>query len=110
MFVLDQNACFLSVNPAYSAITGHNSDWLVGRSILDISETPNRSDVFNQLLNEVKDKGQWKGELLEKRHYGDYYSQWTQINAIFDERGNTKYYAGLVSDLTDRKEADKQLD
>ena len=110
VFVLDQDACFLSVNPAYSTITGHDAAWLVGRSILDISETPNRSDVFNQLLNEIKEKGQWQGELLEKRRHGDYYSQWTQINAIFDERGNTKYYAGLVSDLTDRKATDKKLD
>ncbi len=110
VFVLDQNACFLSVNPAYSSITGHNSSWLVGRSILDISDTPNRSDVFSQLLNEVKEKGQWQGELLEKRRHGNYYSQWTQINAIFDERGNTKYYAGLVSDLTDRKATDQKLD
>ncbi|MFT5716924.1 MAG: diguanylate cyclase (GGDEF)-like protein/PAS domain S-box-containing protein [Oleiphilaceae bacterium] len=110
IFVLDHDACFLSVNPAYSAISGHDADWLVGRSILDISETPNRADVFNQLLNEIKEKGQWKGELLEKRRYGDYYSQWTQINAIFDERGNTKYYAGLVSDLTDRKATNEKLD
>jgi len=110
VFVLDQNACFLSVNSAYSAITGHNAEWLVGRSIFDISETPNRSDVFGQLLDEVKEQGQWQGELLEKRRHGDYYPQWTQINAIFDERGNTKYYAGLVSDLSDRKAADKKLD
>ncbi|MFT7371469.1 MAG: diguanylate cyclase (GGDEF)-like protein/PAS domain S-box-containing protein [Oleiphilaceae bacterium] len=110
VFVLDQDACFLSVNPAYSAITGHDAGWLVGRSILDTSETPNRSDVFNQLLHEVKEKGQWKGELLEKRRHGDYFTQWTQINAIFDERGNTKYYAGLVSDLTDLKATDKKLD
>jgi diguanylate cyclase (GGDEF)-like protein/PAS domain S-box-containing protein len=110
VFVLDQDACFLSVNAAYSTITGHDADWLVGRSIFDIIETPNRSDVFKQLLKEVKEKGQWKGELLEKRRHGDYYSQWTQINAIFDERGNTKYYAGLVSDLTDGKATDKKLD
>ena len=110
VFVLDQNACFLSLNSAYSSITGHDADWLVGRSIFDMSETPNRADVFSQLLEEVKEKGQWQGELLEKRRHGDYYPQWTQINAIFDERGNTKYYAGLVSDLSDRKAADKKLD
>ncbi len=109
VFVLDHEACFLSVNPAYTKITGHSSDNLVGQSIEACSETPRKTEVFERVLSEVRSKGQWQGELLEKRRQGDYYPQWTQINAIRDEQGQLKYYAGLVSDLSDRKAVDEKL-
>ncbi|WP_156503867.1 GGDEF domain-containing protein, partial [Oleiphilus sp. HI0066] len=56
------------------------------------------------------EKGQWQGELLERRRHGDYFSQWTQINVIRDERGGIKYYAGLISNMSDHKEVDEKLD
>jgi len=109
VFVLDQQQRFLSVNPAYAKITGHKEAHLVGLAIQDLSDTSKRAEVFAQIFEEVKAKDQWQGELLEKRYHGDYYPQWTQINAIHDERGRIKYYAGMVSDLSFRKAADKKL-
>ncbi|MDX1453301.1 MAG: PAS domain S-box protein, partial [Oleiphilaceae bacterium] len=103
VFVLDPNGHFLSVNPAYCAITGREASELVGQPILALSETPKKEEVYAQVLDAVRQNGRWQGELLEKRRHGDYYPQWTQINGIHDERGQLKYYAGLISDLTDRK-------
>jgi len=109
VFVLDPDQCFLSVNPAYAKITGHDQAYFVGRTIQDINDTPKRAQVFDQIFQEVKAKDLWQGELLEKRYRGDYYPQWTQINAIRDERDQIKYFAGMVSDLSFRKAADKKL-
>jgi diguanylate cyclase (GGDEF)-like protein/PAS domain S-box-containing protein len=109
VFVLDQQQRFLSVNPAYAAISGQTAEHLVGKEIQELSDTPKRNQVYAQIFQEVQTKDQWQGELLEKRYHGDYYPQWTQINAIHDERGQIKYYAGMVSDLSFRKAADKKL-
>jgi diguanylate cyclase (GGDEF)-like protein/PAS domain S-box-containing protein len=109
VFVLDINGRLLSVNPAFCSITGLQSKDLVGNSIYELSETPQKHDVFAQIFRELRSKGHWHGELLEKRHQGDYYPQWIQINAIFDERGRIQYFAGLMSDLSDRKAADEKL-
>ncbi len=110
VFVLDAEGCFLSVNPAYAAITGYQAAELVGQSITSISETPQKEEVYAQVFEGVKEAGNWQGELLVKRRHGDYFPQWTQINAIFDERRQLQYYAGLVSDLSERKAADEKLD
>jgi len=109
VFVLDQDQCFLTVNPAYAEISGHKQDFLVGLNIREINDSPKREQIYKQIFDDVKDSGRWQGELLEKRHHGDYYPQWTQINAILDERKQIKYYACMVSDLTYRKEADEKL-
>tara|TARA_R110001592_G_scaffold66617_2_gene204570 strand:- start:9688 stop:11994 length:2307 start_codon:yes stop_codon:yes gene_type:complete len=110
VFVLDPQYRFLSVNPALAKITGYEASVLTGKRIQDISDTPKRKQVFEEIFRQVQAKDQWQGELLEKRFQGDYYPQWTQINAIHDEQGAIKYYAGMVSDLSFRKAADKKLD
>lgn len=110
VFVLDPQYRFLSVNPALAKITGYDASVLTGKRIQDISDTPKREQVFQEIFQQVQAKDQWQGELLEKRFQGDYYPQWTQINAIHDEQGAIKYYAGMVSDLSFRKAADKKLD
>lgn len=110
VFVLDPQFRFLSVNPAFAKIMGLKADKFSGKRIQDISDTPKREQVYEEIFQQVQAKDQWQGELLEKRFQGDYYPQWTQINAIHDEHGLIKYYAGMVSDLSFRKAADKKLD
>ncbi len=109
VFVLDPNYQFLSVNPAYEAIIGLAADELVGRRLDELELTPKRAQIYEQIFSEVQAKDLWQGELLEKRHHGDYFPQWTQINAIRDEKGGLKYYAGMVADLSSREAADKKL-
>lgn len=110
VYVLDANGCFLSVNPAYEKIIGIQAKQLVGTSIDQLSDTTKRKEVYAQILAEVQTKDLWQGELLEKRHRGDYFPQWTQINAIRDKNGYLQYYAAMLSDLSERKAADKKLD
>lgn len=109
IFVLNEEGRFLSVNAAFARMTGRNAADVVGQTIHDLSETPQKHEVFNQIYSELKSKGHWHGEILEKRYQGDYYPQWVQINAIFDERGRIQHFAGLTSDLSDRKAADEKL-
>lgn len=109
IFVLNEEGRFLSVNAAFAQMNGRNASDLVGQTIHELSETPQKHEVFGQIYSELKTKGHWHGEILEKRHQGDYYPQWVQINAIFDERGRIQHFAGLTSDLSDRKAADEKL-
>ena len=110
VFVLDAEGRYLSVNPAYCAITGLRAEDVAGKAFIALSESPQKHKVFPQILANVRERGSWQGELLEKRKHGDYFPQWTQINRIIDERGVLRYYAGLISDLSDRKATDEKLD
>lgn len=110
VFVLDAHGRFLSSNPAYSNITGHPAETLDGQLLTTISETPEKEQVYAQIFATLSEVGHWQGELLERRLHGDYFPQWTQINAIKDETDQIKYFAGLISDLSDRKATDEKLD
>lgn len=110
VFVLDERGCYQSVNPAYAKIIGCPQEDLVGQSIKTIVDTPSRPEIYQKILADVQRNGSWQGELLEKQIHGDYFPQWTQINAIHDANGQLKYYAGMVADISDRKATDEKLD
>ena len=110
VFVLNPDGNYLSANPAYEKIMGCSLDDLSGKSIKQLTDTPSREEIYSNILNQVRDSGSWQGELLEKKIHGDYFPQWMQINAILDETGMPKYYAGMVADISDRKATDEKLD
>lgn len=110
VFVLNEAGEFLSVNPAYARITGCDPEQLSGCSIKHLTDTPSREEVYDNILEQARTQGSWQGELLEKKIHGDYFPQWTQINAIVDDSGKTKYFAGMAADISDRKAADEKLD
>lgn len=109
VFVLDPNGIFLSANPAYAKMIGFDAEALSGKSIIDISDTPSRAELYTSIFEHALKEGSWQGELLEKRGEGGYFAQWTQLNAIVDELGQHKYFSGMVADISDRKAADEKL-
>ncbi|OZG75086.1 signal transduction protein [Hahella sp. CCB-MM4] len=109
IFALDNELRFLTVNNAFQRITGYHADEIIGGSLEQFSKTPNKEKVFSLIRDELVLKGSWQGELYEKRKNGDYYSQWLHLKAITDNDGKISHYAGLFSDLTERKETNEKL-
>ncbi|UZE96635.1 GGDEF domain-containing phosphodiesterase [Alkalimarinus alittae] len=109
VFVLDANFCFISVNAAFCEITGYSKQDLEGRYFIDLSSTPKKFKVFNQAKDEISHTGQWQAEIFEKRKDGNYFPAWIQINSITNGYDEVEYYAGLLSDISARKDADEKL-
>ncbi|WP_369600000.1 EAL domain-containing protein [Hahella sp. SMD15-11] len=109
IFALDADFRFLTVNPAFTRITGHAPEDVLGKTLMEISGTPQREQVFRRICEALKAEGQWQGEIYEKRRSGDYYPQWMQLSAVRDDQGRTTLYAGIFIDSSERKRTDEQL-
>ncbi len=109
VFVLDARFHFVAVNPAFRTISGYENHELEGRFFIELSNTPQKFKVFNQARAHLETEDQWQAELYEKRKDGNYFPAWIQINVIRNEQGDIDYYAGLLSDISARKEADEKL-
>jgi len=110
VFVLDRQGVFLTANPAYLRTMDCKQSHIIGQNIASLTDTPSREQLYRNVLQEAEQEGSWRGEILEKKIHGDYFPQWTQINAIRDEHGQLEYFSGMVSDISDRKAADEKLD
>ena len=109
IFITDADNRILSVNAAFSDITGYSRDEALGRepSFLHSGE---QGDDFNRFMEEaVKRDGYWQGEIWNRRKNGEVYPEWLSISTIYDAQGRISHYIGIFNDITDRKAADERI-
>lgn len=109
IFVMDQQFRFITVNQYFTQISGYTLAEVQGSSILDARRDTSTFGTFQNILRELDKKGQWAGEITERRKNGEMFPEWLRINAVRDEAGVVTHYVGLFSDLTARKEAEEKL-
>lgn len=109
IFALDSELRFITINKAFSEITGFSAADVVGKRFIDISSTPRKQQVYDRIQETLISEGLWEGELYEKRKGGDYFIEWLQIKAITNEAGRVTHYAGLFIDMTERRQNDEKI-
>ncbi len=101
---LSIHAVFMKVNKKFVEITGYPENELIGKSINDITFP---GDLENDLKNfEKLISGETKNYSLEKRFVHKNGSiVWTNITrtAIFNDRGEIKFFFTTIENITERK-------
>ncbi|WP_405119459.1 putative bifunctional diguanylate cyclase/phosphodiesterase [Pseudomonas leptonychotis] len=109
--ILDPDYRLLSVNQAFSDVTGYRQDEVVGKSVISLinSGDSRRQYQMIRLELELEHSGSWRGELIETRKNGELYPQWLQLNVVRDSRDNVSHIVGFFADLSSRREAEERL-
>ncbi len=111
IFILDEQLCYIDINPFYEQLTGFSHPKIIGKHLFDIAvndksqQKSSHCSIINQLLN----TGEYDGEMNEKFLSGKELTVWMHINAITDEQNRVTHYIGIVSDLTERKRQEQRL-
>jgi diguanylate cyclase (GGDEF)-like protein/PAS domain S-box-containing protein len=103
MLVCDRDFQVLSVNPAYTTITGYALKEIAGKRPSEYRAGPHGSVFYEALWNSIATKGKWDGELWAERKNGEQYLQWVAINTIRGSDRSLERYVILFSDITDKK-------
>ena len=107
IFILDENLCYVDVNPYFEQMTGLNRDTILQRHLFDISrEAQQQSYNITQLLIQ---QGSFDGELHQHYTSGREVDMWLHINAVKDEQSRVIKYIGIVSDHSERKRQEQRL-
>ncbi|MCP4569715.1 MAG: PAS domain S-box protein [FCB group bacterium] len=99
----------LSANPALVQMLGYNS-------VDELYNSVNARDIYVDTVDRkvLTDKLEKDGQLLNaefrlKRKDGRIINVLENARAIVDENGDIRHYEGLLTDITERKEAEEQL-
>ena len=104
MSVLDEKGVIITVNAAFSDITGYQAKEVCGQHIRLLYCDINGRDFYDKMNNAINQKGQWQGEMLQRRKNGEEYVIWLTINTIKDKEGMPYRRVALFSDITDKKQ------
>ncbi|WP_237045645.1 GGDEF and EAL domain-containing protein [Aquipseudomonas alcaligenes] len=107
--ILDADYLILSVNQAFSDVTGYRKDEVLGRSVATLISSRETRRQYQLIREQLELHGSWRGELVETRKNGELYPQWLQLNAVQDGRGRVSHIVGFFSDLSQRRQTEERL-
>ncbi len=109
MIVTDAEHRILSVNPAFTQITGYTPEEVSGLNASSLAAPRHDRAFFERLWQTVQASGLWEGEVWHRRKQGDEYPEWLKLKAITDSRGRVRHHVCLFADISTRKARDRDL-
>jgi diguanylate cyclase (GGDEF)-like protein/PAS domain S-box-containing protein len=109
VMVVDDNSIILSVNPAFTEITGYTVEEALGRTPRLLRSDTHDEAFFQAMWEQLKAAGRWQGEIWNRRKSGEIYPQWLTINRIVGSEGFKTCYVGLFTDVTEQREKEERI-
>ncbi|MDX2495310.1 MAG: diguanylate cyclase [Desulfuromusa sp.] len=107
--VTDKNNRIVSVNPAYSTITGYASGEVIGKDPSHLKSGHHDESFYQTLWGEIEQSRHWKGEILDRRKNGEVFPSWQSISSIVNDSGELTHYVSVFSDITPIKQHQESL-
>ncbi len=105
ILITDASVRIVSVNPAFSEITGYTAAEAVGQNPQKFSSGRHDASFYAAMWASLRQHGIWAGEVWDRRKNGMVYPKWLTINAVEDAAsGQVSHYVGIFSDITEQKE------
>jgi diguanylate cyclase (GGDEF)-like protein/PAS domain S-box-containing protein len=98
--VVDSNFKIISVNPAFTTITGYSEKDAVGFNPSILTSGKHNKEYYRDLYANLNKKGRWEGEIWNRRKNGEVYPEWLSINVITDLHDNPYRYVCVFKDNT----------
>lgn len=109
VIVSDSDNHIVSINPAASRITGYSPQEVIGRDPNLLSSGMHGEDYYAAMWQSLNRKGQWEGEIWDRRKDGNVYAKWLTIKVIYDTQGRVYQYVSVFSDITERKKSEELI-
>ena len=103
ILITDSGHTILSVNKAFSEITGYCAEELKGKKPYFLYPCGEDVAAFSRLEDSILAKGYWQGEIWGQRKNGEIFPQWLTISSVTDATGNITHFISLLSDITELK-------
>ena len=109
VMVTDASGLIISVNPAFTKITGYSEAEALGQGPRLLRSERHDPEFYRSMWDSLSAKGHWKGEIWNRRKDGDAYLEMLSINRIEDEFGRVVRYVAVFHDITDLRRKDEHI-
>ena len=109
VMVTDSGNRIISVNPAFTAITGYLAEEAIGRDPSFLGAGTHPPQFYVGMWDSLRRDGNWYGELVNRRKNGERFVESLSITPMRAQDGATTHFVGVFSDITERKLAEASL-
>jgi diguanylate cyclase (GGDEF)-like protein/PAS domain S-box-containing protein len=109
IMVTDGQGIILSVNPAFSKITGYTAEEAIGQTPRLLKSNRHDQSFYAALWQTIGSKGFWEGETWNRRKNGEVYLVWQSITVIHGAIHEPVRYVSVFNDITEFWQKDERM-
>lgn len=109
ILITDCKNAIVTVNPAFTALTGYTLEEAVGKNPRFLSAGRNSPEDYAAMWQSIHDRGYWQGEIWDRRKDGGIYPKWMSVSIIRDDEGKINYHIAHFTDISAERAAEEKL-
>lgn len=103
IIITDADNNIVSVNKAFSQITGYTSEEALGKTPSILQSGRHDRGFYLGLWARLRETGHWQGEIWNRRKSGEVYPEWLSISTIKNNEGKVVNYIAIFTDISQSK-------
>ncbi len=109
VIITDTKGVIKWINSAFTSITGYDKEESLEKtpSVLKYGKSDNA--FYKNILESIKSKGEWNGEVWDKSKCGNVYLQQLNIFAIRDSKNEVTHLGAIIKDITENKYKEEKI-
>ncbi len=110
IIITNEDGVMISVNPAFSQITGFSREEAIGKKPKILSSGRHGQDFYRAMWESIKQTGSWQGEIWNRHKDGTIYPEALSINSVQKVDGSgISHFIATFKDVTSRKQSEEEI-
>lgn len=109
IMITDAQLRILSVNRAFSDLTGFGSSEVIGNTPDMLSSPRFDAEQYETVWGEARRRGSWQGEIWQRRRDGSEFPEWLSISVVRDHADIVTHFVAVFTDITERKASEARI-
>jgi diguanylate cyclase (GGDEF)-like protein/PAS domain S-box-containing protein len=109
IIITDVNNRIVSVNNAFSDITGYSKADVLGKDPKFLKSSIYDKSFYQEMWQKINHEGYWQGEIKNRRKDDEIYIEWLSISSIKDSNDHVQNYIGIFSDVTAHRSSEMEF-
>ena len=110
IIVADASFYILSVNKAFAAMTNYSPQEVQGQLLSCIISDEQRIEFFRVISEALNEKGQWQGEVWNRRKDGEKFPAWMSVSSVRSyDNSLIGHYVAVFTEITHLKKTEERL-
>jgi PAS domain S-box-containing protein len=109
MILTDHKGVIRMANDAFIRMFGFPREEVIGQRTGFLRSPSSTQEFYESMWKSIRDRGEWKGEIINHTKQGDEKTCFLTISSIISEAGERLGYLGVEIDLTEHKRLESQI-